>query len=95
VQFGGGLRSFADVKVIVELGASRVVIGTLAVEAPKELEKLVAMFGAHRIVVGIDAWGGQVMTRGWTHGEQSRRPRIASLSRIKPFPSGRSEASHN
>jgi len=71
VQFGGGLRSFTDVKAIVELGATRVVIGTLAVEAPKELEKLVAMFGAHRIVVGIDAWGGQVMTRGWTHGDQT------------------------
>jgi phosphoribosylformimino-5-aminoimidazole carboxamide ribotide isomerase len=77
VQFGGGLRSFADVKAIVELGATRIVIGTLAVESPAEFEKLVAMFRGHRIVVGIDAWGGQVMTRGW---EQSNRTTALDLA---------------
>jgi len=65
VQFGGGLRGYKDVENVIELGVSRVVIGTLAVESPETLAKLVRSFGGHRIAVGLDAKNGQVMTRGW------------------------------
>jgi phosphoribosylformimino-5-aminoimidazole carboxamide ribotide isomerase len=64
VQFGGGLRRIDDVEELISAGASRVVIGTLAAESPETLARLVEQFGA-RIVVGIDARDGQVMTRGW------------------------------
>jgi len=37
----------------------------MAVQAPDSLRKLVRIFGPQRIVVGIDARNGQVMTRGW------------------------------
>jgi len=63
-QFGGGLRSFQDIEQVIELGAARVVLGTLAGESPNILEKLVERFGS-RIAVGIDAREGRVMTRGW------------------------------
>src|SRR6185503_7612558 len=52
VQFGGGLRGLTDVEEMVSAGAARIVIGTLAVEAPETLARLVEIFGA-RIVVGI------------------------------------------
>jgi phosphoribosylformimino-5-aminoimidazole carboxamide ribotide isomerase len=68
LQFGGGLRSLEDVAQVIELGASRVVVGTLAVESPDELAKLVDMFGS-RVCVGIDARDNQVMTRGWEKRE--------------------------
>jgi phosphoribosylformimino-5-aminoimidazole carboxamide ribotide isomerase len=64
-QFGGGLRSYKDVEDVLELGVSRVVIGTLAVESPETLLRVVRSFGGERIAVGIDAKNGQVMTRGW------------------------------
>jgi phosphoribosylformimino-5-aminoimidazole carboxamide ribotide isomerase len=64
VQFGGGLRRIDDVEELITAGASRVVIGTLAAESPETLARLVEQFGA-RIVVGIDARDGQVLTRGW------------------------------
>lgn len=64
VQFGGGLRSARDVERLIDAGASRVVLGTLAVESPATLESLVERFGG-RIVVGIDARDGRVKTRGW------------------------------
>ncbi|HEX9422699.1 MAG TPA: 1-(5-phosphoribosyl)-5-[(5-phosphoribosylamino)methylideneamino]imidazole-4-carboxamide isomerase [Pyrinomonadaceae bacterium] len=64
VQFGGGLRSLEAVARVLELGASRVVVGTLAVDSPDALAKLVDMFGS-RVCVGIDARDNQVMTRGW------------------------------
>src|SRR6266508_3597692 len=68
VQFGGGLRSLEAVARVLELGASRVVVGTLAVYSPDALAKLVDMFGS-RVCVGIDARDNQVMTRGWKQRE--------------------------
>jgi phosphoribosylformimino-5-aminoimidazole carboxamide ribotide isomerase len=65
LQFGGGLRSLDDVARVIELGAARVVIGTLAVEAPEILDQALRLVGADRIAVGIDARNGQVLTRGW------------------------------
>jgi phosphoribosylformimino-5-aminoimidazole carboxamide ribotide isomerase len=68
LQFGGGLRSLEDVAHVIELGVSRVVLGTLAVESPDVLAKLVDVFGS-RVCVGIDARDNQVMTRGWEKRE--------------------------
>lgn len=68
VQFGGGLRRVEDVQELIEYGAARVVIGTLAAESPETLERFVQLFGA-RICVGIDARNGQVLTRGWEKQE--------------------------
>ena len=65
LQFGGGLRSLDEVAEVIELGVARVVIGTLAVEAPDVLAQALRLFGADRIAVGIDARNGQVLTRGW------------------------------
>lgn len=64
VQLGGGLRSVNGVEQMIEAGAARVVVGTLAVESPGTLENLVRRFGS-RIAVGIDAKDGLVKTRGW------------------------------
>ncbi|HMH42869.1 MAG TPA: 1-(5-phosphoribosyl)-5-[(5-phosphoribosylamino)methylideneamino]imidazole-4-carboxamide isomerase [Pyrinomonadaceae bacterium] len=64
VQFGGGLRSIEDVAEIIEAGAARVVIGTLAVESPDSLAQIVQRFGS-RVCVGIDARDGEAMVRGW------------------------------
>jgi phosphoribosylformimino-5-aminoimidazole carboxamide ribotide isomerase len=65
IQFGGGLRTLADVALALELGATRVVLGTVAVRQPQIVADAVVRFGAERIVVGIDARDGMVATHGW------------------------------
>jgi len=65
VQFGGGLRSPAQVQIILELGVSRVLLGTLAAEQPDLVRDLVARHGADRVAVSIDARKGRVRTHGW------------------------------
>ena len=65
VQFGGGVRSLADVKAALDLGATRVILGTVAVQKPDLVEEMITHFGAERIVIGIDARDGQVATHGW------------------------------
>jgi phosphoribosylformimino-5-aminoimidazole carboxamide ribotide isomerase len=65
IQFGGGVRSLSDVEAALELGATRVVLGTVAVREPLLVAEAVGRFGTECIVVGIDARDGQVATHGW------------------------------
>ena len=65
IQFGGGLRTIADVGRALALGATRVVLGTVAVRQPEIVGQAVAEFGAEQVVVGIDAREGRVATHGW------------------------------
>lgn len=64
VEFGGGIRSLADVQELCSAGVARVVLGTVAAESPLLLKDFVDKFAA-RVCVGIDARDGRVMTRGW------------------------------
>src|SRR5207248_3284890 len=65
VQIGGGIRSQEDVRELIDAGAERVVIGSLAAQFPEKLAMLLDEFGA-RISVGIDAKAGELMVHGWT-----------------------------
>ena len=64
IQFGGGVRTKDDVWRLDELGVTRIVIGTTAIENPVLLEHIVSEFGS-TVVVGIDARDGRVALRGW------------------------------
>lgn len=64
LQVGGGIRDEATVSAYLELGAGRVILGTVAVEDFPFLERMVARYGA-KIAVAVDARGGLVATRGW------------------------------
>ncbi len=65
VQFGGGLRHLEDVRAAFDAGVTRVVLGTAAVENPKLVAEVLALYGPEQLVVGLDAREGLVVTRGW------------------------------
>ena len=64
VEFGGGLRTDADIRLMLEAGVRRVVLGTRACADPNALADLVKQFG-DRVAVGIDARNGKVQVKGW------------------------------
>ena len=66
VQFGGGLRSMADIETALQRGAARVVLGTVAVREPEVVREAVREFGAEAVCVALDAREGRVTTHGWT-----------------------------
>ncbi|GAB5492152.1 MAG: 1-(5-phosphoribosyl)-5-[(5-phosphoribosylamino) methylideneamino]imidazole-4-carboxamide isomerase [Phototrophicaceae bacterium] len=66
IQFGGGLRSLDNIQTAIDLGAKRVVIGTLAAKNPEKVSEAIEQFGADRICVAMDAKNGFVTTEGWT-----------------------------
>ena len=65
VEVGGGVRSTDDVRRLLDAGASRVVVGTKAIEDWPWFESLArdpAMAG--KLVLALDAKDGMVATRG-------------------------------
>lgn len=64
VQIGGGVRDREAIEAYLELGASRVVLGTAAIRSP-ELIREAAAAHPNRLVVALDAKDGWVATDGW------------------------------
>lgn len=65
VQFGGGLRHMDDIAHALDLGAHRVILGTVAVKQPEIVAQAVERFGADAICVALDARDGKITTHGW------------------------------
>jgi phosphoribosylformimino-5-aminoimidazole carboxamide ribotide isomerase len=66
VQAGGGFRSTNLVRRGIELGVTRVVVGTAAATEPDFLLAVAEAVTADRLAVGVDARDGKVAVRGWT-----------------------------
>ncbi|MEO8358945.1 MAG: 1-(5-phosphoribosyl)-5-[(5-phosphoribosylamino)methylideneamino]imidazole-4-carboxamide isomerase [Vicinamibacteria bacterium] len=71
VQTGGGVRSESDVEAILNAGAERVVVGTLAVREPEMVTRWLKTFGPDHITLALDArqdeqgaW--RLPIKGWT-----------------------------
>ncbi len=71
IQTGGGVRSIGEIESLLAGGASRVVIGTLAVREPETVSGWLKRFGPERITLALDvrrdgngAW--RLPVSGWT-----------------------------
>lgn len=64
IELGGGLRSVEAVQAALDLGVTRVVIGTAAYDNAEFLRLLGKKFPG-KIVVGIDARQGKIAVKGW------------------------------
>ena len=69
VQLGGGIRTRQAVDGWLDLGVSRVILGTAAVKEPA-LVRGAARAHPGRVVVGIDARDGMVATEGWAEASE-------------------------
>ena len=65
IEVGGGIRNLDTVKMYLEGGIDRVILGSAAVNDKDMLVKAVELYG-DRIIVGIDARNGKVSVSGWT-----------------------------
>lgn len=64
VQVGGGIRDIPTIERLLQMGVSRVILGTVAIRNPELVKEACDRFG-ERIVVGIDARDGKVAIEGW------------------------------
>lgn len=63
-QVGGGIRDMEAVNLLMSVGASRVILGTAAIENPWFIKDLCEKHHG-QILVGIDARNGKVAIKGW------------------------------
>ena len=65
IELGGGIRSVEDGKKWLDTGVTRIILSTFAIQNPEAVRELSREFGSGRVMVGVDAKGGQVAIHGW------------------------------
>lgn len=65
IDFGGGLKSNADLKIAFESGANQITGGSIAVKNREIFEKWIAEYGSDKIILGADANNEKVAVSGW------------------------------
>ncbi len=65
VELSGGIRDHASLERALATGASRVNVGTAALENPRWCEEIIAEYG-DRVAIGLDVRNNQLAARGWT-----------------------------
>jgi 1-(5-phosphoribosyl)-5-[(5-phosphoribosylamino)methylideneamino] imidazole-4-carboxamide isomerase/N-(5'phosphoribosyl)anthranilate isomerase len=65
VELSGGIRDDASLTAALATGATRVNLGTAALESPDWVRSVIATHG-ERIAVGLDVRGSTLAGRGWT-----------------------------
>lgn len=85
LQVGGGVRSEEDILHLLALGATRVVVGTRALEEPAWLERVAARFPG-RLVVAADVRERAVVTHGWARTLGRTLEQV--LAGLDPLPLG-------
>ncbi len=65
IELSGGIRDDASLEAALEAGATRVNLGTAALEDPEWTERVIKRFGDF-VAVGLDVRGTTLAARGWT-----------------------------
>ena len=82
LRVGGGIRTVARARALVDGGAAKVIVGTAAFREGgldvAFLEAMVVAVGRERVIVALDSKGGEVVVRGWTAGTGLRAEEVAA-----------------
>lgn len=65
IDFGGGLKSDADLKIAFECGANQITGGSIAVKNPEVFESWIQKYGSEKIILGADANNKKIAISGW------------------------------
>ena len=64
VEFGGGIKSEASLKSVLDAGAAYAICGSIAITSPELFRTWLNEYG-ERIILGLDLKNGRVATHGW------------------------------
>lgn len=77
VELGGGIRNEEIAAMYINIGVSRIIIGTQAVKNLSFIEKLLALYD-DKVCVSIDAKEGIVCTEGWVESSNIEALELAA-----------------
>ena len=81
IQIGGGIRNIYDIDFWLQNSVNRVILGTLAIENPKLINRLDKRY-YKKIIVGADVRDGKIASHGWKNQSD-----IMAVDLIKTFKS--------
>ena len=64
IEVGGGIRTYENIKYLIDIGISRVILGTVAIENLDFVKRALDKFG-DKISIGVDCKNGYLCGRGW------------------------------
>jgi phosphoribosylformimino-5-aminoimidazole carboxamide ribotide isomerase len=65
IDFGGGVKSDEDIKMVFESGANQITAGSIAVKSPEKVFEWISIYGAERIILGADVRNKKIAINGW------------------------------
>jgi len=65
IDFGGGVKSDADLKIAFDNGANQITAGSIAVKNPEQVYGWVAKYGPEKIILGADCLNRKIAVQGW------------------------------
>lgn len=65
IDFGGGIKTDKDVKIVFDSGASLATVGSIAVKNEEEFVKWLLQFGAEKFLLGADVKNEKIAIHGW------------------------------
>lgn len=65
IDFGGGIKSDADIETAFNAGANQITIGSIAVENREKCLEWVTKYGAEKLILGADCLKRKIKTSGW------------------------------
>ena len=65
IDFGGGIKSDADIRSVFEAGAAMVTAGSIAVKDRATVKKWLELYGQERIILGTDTREGKISINAW------------------------------
>ena len=81
IDFGGGLKTDADLKIAFNSGANQITGGSIAVKDPETFKSWIEKFGSDKIILGADAKDEKVAVSGWL--EESKEELIPFIQNYK------------
>ena len=81
IELAGGLRSVDAIAAAMDLGASRVVVGTAALRDPAFVGRLIGVHGPGRVAVALDVRDGRAVGEGWRE-DAPGEPVVGALRRM-------------
>ena len=66
IDFGGGLKTTADLQIAFENGATQITGGSIAVKNRELFEQWILQYGPDKIILGADVKNEKIAISGWT-----------------------------
>ena len=76
IDFGGGVKTDDDLRIVFDCGAKMVTGGSIAVKEPDTFRRWLLKYGPEKVILGADTKDGKIAVSGWLEESDSELMRF-------------------